>query len=212
MDGPELTDSQIAVAHVFFGLKASEGYVVAGGAALLASELISRPTQDLDLFTYAPVESVTSAKESFLKAIERRGWTATVIHDSPTFCRLVVIDRDEVLVDLAIDSPPSSPPTMTLLGPTLAPLELAGRKLLALYGRAEARDFADVFVLAARFGKAALLAEATAADAGFDKQVLAQMMSTLKRFIDVEIPTAPGAVPELRAFFVQWRADLASPE
>lgn len=37
---------------------------------------------------------------------------------------------------------------MTLLGPTLVPLELAGRKLLALFGRAEARDFADVYVLA----------------------------------------------------------------
>jgi hypothetical protein len=75
-----------------------------------------------------------------------------VIHDSPTFCRLVVIDRDnEVLVDLAVDSPPHLPPTMTLLGPTLAPLELAGRKLLALFGRAEARDFADVSVLSERF-------------------------------------------------------------
>jgi hypothetical protein len=68
-----------------------------------------------------------------------------VIHDSPTFCRLVVIDRhDGVLVDLAVDSPPHLPPTMTLLGPTLAPLDLAGRKLLALFGRAEARDFAGI--------------------------------------------------------------------
>jgi hypothetical protein len=31
-------------------------------------------------------------------------------------------------------------------------LELAGRKLLALFGRAEARDFAD-YVLEQRFGK-----------------------------------------------------------
>jgi len=49
-----------------------------------------------------------------------------------------IVDRDnEVLVDPAIDSPPSAPPTMTILGPRLAPLELAGRKLLALFGRAE---------------------------------------------------------------------------
>jgi hypothetical protein len=51
MDEAELTTFQIDVAHTFFRLKASEGYVVAGGAALVASELIRRPTQDLDLYT-----------------------------------------------------------------------------------------------------------------------------------------------------------------
>lgn len=71
MDEVELTTFQVEVAHAFFELKASEGYVVAGGAALIASELISRPTQDLDLFTSAPVMSVTAAKESFLKALSR---------------------------------------------------------------------------------------------------------------------------------------------
>ena len=45
MDEVELTTFQVEVAHAFFELKASEGYVVAGGAALIASELISRPTQ-----------------------------------------------------------------------------------------------------------------------------------------------------------------------
>jgi hypothetical protein len=92
-------------------------------------------------------------------------------------------DRDdEVLVDFAVDSPPHLPPTMTVLGPTLAPRELAGRKLLALFGRAEARDFADVYVLAERFGEDGLLREARAVDPGFDEQVLAQMMKTLDRF------------------------------
>lgn len=77
---------------------------------------------------------------------------------------------------------------MTLLGPTLAPLELAGRKLLALFDRAEARDFADVYVLAQRFGKDALLEQARSLAAGFDLGVLVQMMETLGRFVDDEIP------------------------
>lgn len=120
-----------------------------------------------------------------------------------------VVDRDdEVLVDLAIDSPPTSPPTMTILGPTLVPLDLAGRKLLALFGRAEARDFADVFVLAERFGKVALLVEAAAGDSGFDIQVLADMMRTLGRFADDEIPVPADAIPRLREFFDEWAAEL----
>src|SRR5690348_1306281 len=52
--------------------------------------------------------------------------------------------------------------------PTLAPEELAGHKLLALFDRAAARDFADVYVLAHRFGKDVLLARAAQIDAGFD--------------------------------------------
>lgn len=73
---------------------------------------------------------MTEAKQAFLRALERREYDVTVIQDSPTFCRMVVRRAgDEVLVDLAIDSPPNRTPTVTVLGPTLAPLELAGRKL-----------------------------------------------------------------------------------
>ncbi len=115
--------------------------------------------------------------------------------------------EDEVLVDLAIDSPPHATPTMTVLGPTLAPVELAGRKLLALFGRAEARDFADVYLLAQRFGKEALMQEAELLDAGFDRTILAQMIGTLGRFADDEIPL--GDIPAAKAFFGDWIDELA---
>jgi len=62
MDEVELTTFQVEVAHAIFELEASEGYVVAGGAALIASELISWPTKDPDLFTSAPVMSFHEAR------------------------------------------------------------------------------------------------------------------------------------------------------
>jgi Nucleotidyl transferase AbiEii toxin, Type IV TA system len=62
-----------------------------------------------------------------------------------------------VLVDLAVNAPPDLPPSVTPAGPPLAPEELTGHKLLALSGRAAARDFADVYALARRFGKDALI-------------------------------------------------------
>lgn len=132
-----------------------------------------------------------------------------MVHDSPTFCRLVVSGFDEVLVDLALDSPPSSPPTVTVLGPTLAPLELAGRKPLALFRRAEARDFTDVYTLAQRFGKRELLTRAADVDPGFNEQILAQMMATLDRFSDDELPADPDDAPLVRAFFAEWAEQLA---
>ena len=64
---------------------------------------------------------------------------------------------------LAVDTPPDFPASSTAAGPTLAPEELAGRKLLALFDRAAARDFADVRLLARRFGKDVLLARAAPA-------------------------------------------------
>jgi hypothetical protein len=81
---------------------------------------------------------------------------------------------------------------LTVLAPTLAPLELAGRKLLALFGRAEARDFADVYVLAQRFGKAELLAQAAASMLASTTTVLAQMMRRVDRFRPRRDPARPS--------------------
>lgn len=207
----ELSHFQIQVAQIFFRLKASAGYVVAGGAGLLASELISRSTEDLDLFTHAPIEYVTDARNSLLMALDRRDWDVALIVDAPTFCRMHIrAGEDEVLVDLAVDSPPASPTRMTLLGPTLAPLELAGRKLLALFGRAEARDFADVYMLAERFGKAPLLQQAAVLDSGFDEHRLSQMMRSLDRFSDDEVPLSEVNLAAARAYFATWAAELTS--
>lgn len=204
-----LTGIQIAVARIFFDLDASRGYLVAGGAALLASDLIVRPTEDLDLFASSPISSVAEARDAFTQELRQRRYDVVVLQDSPTFCRMELENGDEaLLVDLAIDSPPSSRPTVTLLGPTLAPLELAGRKLLALFGRAEARDFADVFLLAQRYGSNALLEQAAALDAGFDTNVLAQMMGTIGRFGDGEIPLSASDLPHAKEFFRAWAAEL----
>ena len=48
MSGPSAF--QIEVARMFFSLPASDGFLLAGGGALLASGLTNRPTKDLDFF------------------------------------------------------------------------------------------------------------------------------------------------------------------
>lgn len=209
MSQPNLTAIQVDVARIFFDLDASGGYLVAGGAAMVATDLIARPTEDLDLFASTPITSVTEARDALLSALERHGYNVVILQDGPTFCRMVLArDGEEVLVDLAIDSPPQSSPSMSVLGPTLAPLELAGRKLLALFGRAEARDFADVYVLAKRFEKEALLERAKAIDPGFDHGVLAQMMGTMGRFAADEIPLPAEDLPLAATFFHTWAGEL----
>ena len=61
-----LTGFQIDVAHLFFDIEASKGFLLAGGAALLAANLIARPTEDLDLFASTPITPVTEAKDEFV--------------------------------------------------------------------------------------------------------------------------------------------------
>lgn len=204
-----LSRLQVDLAGVFFSLEEAADYLVAGGAALLARDLITRPTEDLDLFAAKPTTTVTAAKTAFVHALIQRGCDILVIQDGATFCRMVVERAgEETLVDLAIDSPPLNQPTITVLGPTLEPLELAGKKLLALFGRAEARDFADVYSLVQRFGKEPLIEQAHVLDAGFDLGVFAQMIGTLGRFEDDEIPLAAYELPRLRSFFADWASEL----
>lgn len=210
MDRPaRLSPLQVAVAEMFFRLDEAAGFLVAGGAALVASDLIARPTEDIDLFASAPTTSVSAASRALQGALGEQGYEVLVVQDSATFCRLVVRQAgEETLVDLAVDSPPRSRTTMTVLGPTMAPLELAGRKLLALFGRAEARDFADVYVLADRFGTQALIDEAQTLDAGFDLDVLAQMLGTIGRFDEDEIPLAEEQRALAGMFFAEWADEL----
>ncbi len=209
---PDLSAFQQEVARMFFSLPASEGFLLAGGAALLAQHLTARPTEDLDFFTTPEHGHVPAARDALETEARRRGWTTERIHDSDTFCRMVVRGGDAgVLVDLAVNAPPDLPASVTSAGPTLAPEELAGHKLLALFDRAAARDFADVYVLARLFGKDVLLARAAQIDAGFDVRVLADMIATLNRFTDDELPSPDGSSPaELRAFYAAWRAELAA--
>ncbi len=206
-----LTPFQLNVARLFFSLPSAQGFVLAGGAALLAQELTHRPTQDLDFFTARGIGDVQQAKEEFTTAARVRGWTMKHIHGSGEFCRLLIHGQEEeLLVDLALESRPGMPATASIAGPTFAPEELAGRKLIALFDRAAARDFVDVYSLAQLFGKPVLLARAAMIDLGFDTQVLASMIDQLAAYSDTDLFLDPEVAdfPELRAFFAVWAAEL----
>ncbi len=113
-----------------------------------------------------------------------------------------------MIVDLAIDAPADRTPVPSTIGPTFHPEELAGRKLLALFDRAEARDFADVYELARRFDRALMLRRAAEADLGFDRAMLAEMMRTIVRFTDDELPVADGEADDVRMYFRSWADEL----
>lgn len=193
---------------MFFSLPASDGFLLAGGGALLASGLTSRPTQDLDFFGEKGRVNVGEMSEQFLKAVEVRGWECDVLQSDAFFVRLHVKGTGEVLVDIAIDVAAQYPPQFSILGPTFNHEELGGRKLLALFDRAEARDFADVFVLAQRFSKELLIVRAAEIEISLKIDVLAQMMRSIVRFSDSDLPIDESLLRDLRFFFEEWANEL----
>ena len=107
---PGLPPFQLEVARMFFALPASRGFLLAGGAALLAQHLTARPTEDLDFFTAPQRGHVPAARDALEAAARQRGWTTERIHDSDTFCRMVIRSADSgVLIDLAVNAPPDLP-------------------------------------------------------------------------------------------------------
>jgi Nucleotidyl transferase AbiEii toxin, Type IV TA system len=67
-----LTDFQVEVAQLFFSLPAASGFLLAGGAALVAQHLTTRPTQDLDFFTHFGGSDVPAARDALEAAASNR--------------------------------------------------------------------------------------------------------------------------------------------
>ena len=202
-----LTAFQIRVAQMFFALPTGRRFLLAGGAALLAQHLSQRPTDDLDFFTRDP-DDVPIAKAELVDACAAHGWHVEELRNSGTFCRLLIHGPDDLLVDLAYNGDPQLPATASFAGPTFAPEELAGMKLLALWDRTAARDFADVFVLARLSGTALLLKRATQLDAGLDAKNLAAQLRQHQRLRDADFPSTVEDVGALRAFADEWADGL----
>jgi hypothetical protein len=69
----DLSAFQLEVARLFFALPASRGFLLAGGAALLAQHLTARPTEDLDFFTALDDGHVLAARDALEAAARQRG-------------------------------------------------------------------------------------------------------------------------------------------
>lgn len=206
-----LSKHQLAVSAEFFSLPESEGFVLVGGAGLLATGVSSRQTSDLDYVTSNRAADLQLLLELFRSRLESQGGTLHIVQVSESFCRAIVSVEEEVVLDLALDSPPILEPIVTIAGPCLAPEELVARKLTALYARAEARDFVDIYVASTRFNFESILALAESIDAGLTRPRLSEAFGALSRFTDRELPIEADRVMSLRGFFRRWRARLDTP-
>jgi Nucleotidyl transferase AbiEii toxin, Type IV TA system len=196
-----LTRLQRRIARTVLRIAAPDDFHLAGGAALVASHLINRPTRDIDVLTALDTD-VPAVARRVAYALRDDGLDVVVIANSPAFARLEVIAEDarrgRFGVDLGRDRI-EWPGTTTSLGPTLSPRELAANKVLALAGRVQPRDLADVAALVEHVTLDGMLADAKVKDRGFTTRSLAEMIRMVVARPDAQWPVGVD-VAAVRSF------------
>ena len=206
-----LTSLQQRVRSIIAGLPEADTVALAGGGALIVHGIVDRATTDLDFFSPTEVD-VRVFAEATCSALEQEGLGVGMERSSPEFVRLLVKEgNDELTIDIGI-SGRAFAPVHTARGRVLAPEDLAGDKLLALFGRAEPRDFIDVYALTARFDVTDLYGFAADKDQGFSLEHLRDALSVFDHHPRQAFPITESEFETLREWVHSWRNELpASP-
>jgi hypothetical protein len=182
---------QAEIAEIALRAIGEHGYALAGAGALVAHGVISRPTQDLDLFT--PTEGGPGAVSAALvTALTDASCQVQVLEPAEQhggeFVRLQV-HRDEHVVDIDLARDwRQHPPVRMRLGPVLHVDDAVASKVTAMIGRGLPRDYIDVAAALARYSRNDLLRLAFHRDPGLRVLDVALCMQQLDR-----LPDAPFA-------------------
>ena len=202
----------------FGEVKDSDQFYLTGGTALAHFYLKHRQSNDLDFFT-----SVEEIMDPFSHQLEThlaaKGFECTRQRAFHSFIELIVSWQGETtLIHLALD------PTFRF-GPAKESSEyprlkidnladIASNKLLALFGRANLRDFIDVYFLVQKehFVKKKLMEMAVRKDPGFDLYWLGVAFERIHTFRpdapDMLLLLEPVKLRELENFFDEWRTEI----
>jgi len=157
------------------GLAEAEGLALAGGGALIVRGDVDRGTRDLDFFGLTP-ESVNGLAPAVELALTAAKIEVTTLQSNQGFVRLVACEGSERCeIDLAADARLFPIDTGQRV-PTLTGEELGVDKVLAIFGRAEARDFIDFAAVEPKCGFERLCEQAAEKDRGFSARVFGEML------------------------------------
>ena len=194
------------------------GFALGGGNALIAHGLITRPTQDVDLFTNEEtgVEAAASSVEAALHdagfAAEREGTTAELadlfdgVAEGLAEWIVTAPDGQRTMLQMAYFDRAAQPVTMDV-GPVLNLEDVIGGKVCALAGRAEPRDYIDTAAALKLYSIDQVIALAHRLDPGLDERDFADAGRRLDRWGDaIFAPFGLGAddVAALREAFTGW--------
>jgi len=182
------------IAHTALTLPQARTLALAGGGAMIVHGFTDRATRDVDLFTEVDPDEAIQVAAALREALRREGLEIMPSDRPPRTNRFVVADPAEssaCLVEVFADGGRLRSAVRLDIGPVLHPDDLAADKVLALWARAEIRDYVDVSALLRRYEAAALLRLAAAKDAGFTPETFADALDAIRRF-EPEDWTAAG--------------------
>jgi len=194
------------------------GFALGGGNALIAHGLITRPTQDVDLFTNEET-GVEAAADSVEAALHEAGFAAER-EDKITGLADLFEGMDEGLAEWTVTAPDgqrtmlqmayfdraAQPVTMDV-GPVLNLEDVIGGKVCALAGRAEPRDYIDTAAALKLYSIDQVIALAHRLDPGLDERDFADAGRRLDRWGDAVFAAfglGPADVAALRGTFAGW--------
>ena len=202
---------KVRVIELALGTAATYGFALAGGNALAAHGLLSRPTQDIDLFTPTP-GGTGQAVDAVRAALTADGYTVRLVRASVDgdFAELQVSrDGQSTQLDLGRDWRAYDAVRLDV-GPVLHLDDAVGAKTTALLGRALPRDFIDIAAALDRYSRRQLLELAFIRDRGLRPADAALAMQWLDRLGDEQFSPdglSGRDVAALRARFASWPRD-----
>jgi Nucleotidyl transferase AbiEii toxin, Type IV TA system len=199
-----LSPLQEQIATLVAGLDEAKDFALAGGAALITRGDVDRSTRDLDFFGLTP-DDVDRLAPVVIRALVDLGLEVRTVQENPGFVRLEVSSSsDTTELDLAADAR-ILPVEHGSLVPTLAGEELATDKVLAVFGRAEARDFVDLRAVESRYGLRRLCERAAEKDPGFSIEVFNDMLNRFSRLRRDEFELDDSEFADLSNVVEEWR-------
>lgn len=213
-----LSELHRRVATVALRVATRHGFALGGGNALIAHGLITRPTQDVDLFTndeagvLAAAGSVEAALTEAGFAAEREDETAGLsdvfegIGDGLAEWTVTAPDGQRMMLQMAYFDRAAQPVTMEV-GPVLNLEDVVGGKVCALAGRAEPRDYIDTAAALKLYSVREAIGFARRLDPGLEERDFAEAALRLDRWGDAifaPFGLTAADVAALRKAFAAW--------
>lgn len=184
-----LDSLQERIIRAALALPESRTLALAGGCAVITQGLVDRITHDVDLFTEVDADEATRVCAALRATLARDRLRIEPALRPPHENRFVAVDPASgtgTAVEVFPDGGRLRPPTLLALGPVLHPDDLAADKTLALWGRAEPRDYLDVITLRERYGSTRLLELAAEKDRGFTVETFIGALRSIRRLRAVD--------------------------
>ncbi|MDI2033359.1 nucleotidyl transferase AbiEii/AbiGii toxin family protein [Paenarthrobacter nitroguajacolicus] len=177
-----MDDAQRVATELALSVLDAEGFILAGGQALAEHGVISRMSDDIDLFaqyrSHTP-QSFAASVDKITHALDEAGYSVEVTRQYEEFASLTVTKfQTAVVIDLGLDWWENKPAIVDI-GPVMSLEDSVASKLLTVYSRGYARDYLDAYSILSskRFTPQQLILLCQRRDPHLDLEMLAAAMT-----------------------------------